>query len=437
MRAFLRGNVWRGDKSERTDWSFSKRERGGGDWSAEILKGVDLPPSMVIDRRAITLGRSLGAGAFGNVHVCEVQGWTCRTVAKRVQPSKMKPDDARMLRTELSLSALLDHPNTVQFYGFSTDLKELLLLSELCDGGPLDEAMERARRSRAPLPSEADLVDQMHQIASAMAHVHALGYMHRDLKPANILLQGSLLKVADFGLARAKPPSPACLTAETGSYRWMAPEVMRHEPYDERCDVYSFSLVAYELLTHDIPFSGWMPVEAAFAVAKQAARPPLPSSPAAVTSLLRRCWEQSFACRPSFAAVVSALEELRSCPCTPLTVRCSSPAERLHLGVPLAPPAAPPPDDAAADGAPHLRLFDFGDARMERRHSSSSDEGSKHRTTPPCERKRSLDDEGSAELREAKLSTSPKNVRRGPISRNSSLASSLSTLQVKVHDEAL
>ena len=76
-----------------------------------------------------------------------------------------------------------------------------------------------------------------------------------SLKPANILVSGGTLKVADFGLARTKPATPTCLTAETGSYRWMAPEVMRHEPYDERCDVYSFALVSWELLTLEMPFA--------------------------------------------------------------------------------------------------------------------------------------------------------------------------------------
>merc|ERR1719217_394706 len=117
-----------------------------------------------------------------------------------------------------------------------------------------------------------------------MVHLHEHGVMHRDLKSPNILLESkgnSLyescpLKIADFGLARHLPleDRAASLTAETGSYRWMAPEVIRHEPYNTACDVYSFAILAWEMLTYRVPFDNMMPVEAAFAVAKGAKRPP-------------------------------------------------------------------------------------------------------------------------------------------------------------------
>jgi len=151
----------------------------------------------------------------------------------------------------------------------------------------------------------------MRQLASAMEHVHALGYIHRDLKPANILLHEDTLKLADFGLACRRPEGPTALTAETGSYRYMAPEVMRHEPYDESCDVYSFSLVCWSLFSGVLPFPDCSPVEAAFGVADRGARPPMPPAcPTGVRELIQRCWRQRLEDRPSFEVVVRELEVL-------------------------------------------------------------------------------------------------------------------------------
>ena len=63
-----------------------------------------------------------------------------------------------------------------------------------------------------------------------------------------------LAQLADFGLARLAPGCKEELTAETGSYRWMAPEVIRHKSYDEKCDVYSFAMLCWEMLTYRMPF---------------------------------------------------------------------------------------------------------------------------------------------------------------------------------------
>jgi serine/threonine protein kinase len=106
------------------------------------------------------------------------------------------------------------------------------------------------------------------QVVSALAYLHQRtpSIVHRDIKSSNILLDSSgKCKVSDFGMATYHR---ADLTAETGSYRWMAPEVMKHEPYDAKSDVYSFGVVLWELMTNDIPFREYTPLQAAFAVAE-------------------------------------------------------------------------------------------------------------------------------------------------------------------------
>ena len=198
-------------------------------------------------------------------------------------------------------------------------------------------------------------------VARGMAYLHACGVMHRDLKGSNVLLggmdddlaraapQGSaaaaavagagagtgadaataaddgdggsprMVKLADFGLCVSVPDDTrrsdggggGHLTAETGTYRWMAPEIIRHERYSRSADVYSFAMIVYELLTHQAPFADRSPLQAAAAAALSHARPRLPDGvPPPLLALLRACWAEEPSERPSFRRVSDELAAL-------------------------------------------------------------------------------------------------------------------------------
>eukprot|EP00965_Chrysotila_dentata_P171534 5661057-Pleurochrysis_carterae.AAC.1 len=149
-----------------------------------------------------------------------------------------------------------------QFLGVCLDPKEYILLCALCEGGSLSHRHFYARQARKPPLSTAALVHQATTIAEGMEYLHERNIMHRDLKSQNILIGAdNELKISDFGLAKFAPTEKAELTAETGSYRWMAPEVLRHERYDKSCDVYSYAIVCWEMLTYQVPFADLGPVQ--------------------------------------------------------------------------------------------------------------------------------------------------------------------------------
>jgi len=273
------------------------------------LEANGVPASFFLSASKIKLGEKLGSGAFGTIHSSAVSGWeNSAVVAKVIKPQKLKPADAALLRNEVIIWRQMEHDNIVTFLGMSAEPHEVRLVCERCNGGTLEDALERATSRREPrLPMHA-VTGQMLQIARALEHVHCSGFMHRDLKPANVLVEGSTLKLSDFGLACVKPKVKSNLTAETGSYRWMAPEVMRHEPYDEKCDMYSFGLICWSMLTRSLPFPSLSPIDAAFAVADQAKRPRVPANCSAdLTALIERCWAPESEARPSSGEVVGPL----------------------------------------------------------------------------------------------------------------------------------
>ena len=103
-------------------------------------------------------------------------------------------------------------------------------------------------------------------IARGMEYIHSQGVIHRDLKPENILFdQDFCVKIADFGIACEEAYCDA-LAQDTGTFRWMAPEMIKRKHYGRKVDVYSFGLVLWEMVTGRIPYEEMSPIQAAFAV---------------------------------------------------------------------------------------------------------------------------------------------------------------------------
>ncbi|TKY74868.1 tyrosine kinase [Spatholobus suberectus] len=179
---------------------------------------------------------------------------------------------------------------------------------------------KRPRDRTVPLPPFKDRVMRAVEIAQAMQYLHEQKpkVIHRDLKPSNIFLDDALhVRVADFGHARFLDDDEMALTGETGkrTYVYMAPEVIRCEPYNEKCDVYSFGIILNELLTGKYPY-----IETEFGLAKIAMevmegklRPVLPSRDngeqlGELIDLVCLCWDANPYTRPSFATINSSLK---------------------------------------------------------------------------------------------------------------------------------
>ncbi|XP_010534697.1 PREDICTED: serine/threonine-protein kinase STY46-like [Tarenaya hassleriana] len=143
--------------------------------------------------------------------------------------------------------------------------------------------------------------------------------IHRDLKPRNVLLVNSSadhLKVGDFGLSKLIKVQNSHdvykMTGETGSYRYMAPEVFKHRKYDKKVDVFSFAMILYEMLEGEPPFASHEPYEAAKHVAN-GHRPTFRSRGCTpdLRELMERCWDGDMNQRPSFLEILKKLEKIK------------------------------------------------------------------------------------------------------------------------------
>ncbi|KAE8654350.1 ACT-like protein tyrosine kinase family protein isoform 2 [Hibiscus syriacus] len=147
-------------------------------------------------------------------------------------------------------------------------------------------------------------------VSKGMNYLHQT-IIHRDLKAPNLLMdENEVVKVADFGVARVKAQS-GVMTAETGTYRWMAPEVIEHKPYDHKADVFSFGIVLWELLTGKLPYECLTPLQAAVGVVQKGLRPIIPKNTnPKLAELLERCWQQDPTLRPDFSEIIETLQQI-------------------------------------------------------------------------------------------------------------------------------
>ena len=156
------------------------------------------------------------------------------------------------------------------------------------------------------------------EIALGMTFLHQCSppIVHRDLKPSNILLTEDYhAKITDFGLATFFSDSfdeTYQMTGGTGSYRYMAPEVYKHEDYDEKVDVYSYANIVYWIMSLVRPFDHIQDsVTAVTLAAIDGARPPLAhvkNKPMA--ELVSKCWQQNAKERPSFEVILERVQAI-------------------------------------------------------------------------------------------------------------------------------
>jgi len=212
----------------------------------------------------------------------------------------------QQFQQEVMMLATLKHPNIVRFIGGCRKPMVWCIVTEYAKGGSVRQFLTKRQNRSVPLKLA---VKQALDVARGMEYVHGLSLIHRDLKSDNLLISADKsIKIADFGVARIEVQTEG-MTPETGTYRWMAPEMIQHRPYTQKVDVYSFGIVLWELITGMLPFQNMTAVQAAFAVVNKGVRPSIPNDCLPVLSeIMTRCWDGNPDVRPPFTEVVKMLE---------------------------------------------------------------------------------------------------------------------------------
>jgi len=198
--------------------------------------------------------RELGRGGMAVVYQA-YQPALQRYVAIKVLPPQLglDPDFVTRFRHEAIAAARLKHPNIVTVYDVGSEGGVNYIVMELIDGESLASVIRQS--GAMPLERAGRILGQ---VAVALDYAHAQGFVHRDIKPGNVMLgAGDHVTLMDFGIAKALSGTRLTQTGATiGTPEYMSPEQVRGAGVDHRSDIYSLGIVAYEMLTGNVPFSG-------------------------------------------------------------------------------------------------------------------------------------------------------------------------------------
>ena len=195
-----------------------------------------------------------------------------RLVAIKILKDEFARDEEfrRRFRAEGQAVAMLSHPNIVQVYDVSSSDNANFIVMELIDGISLKQYMEK----KGSLNWKETLHFAM-QIATGLEHAHSRGIVHRDIKPHNVMvLKNGSVKVMDFGIARVMSKSNTLTKEALGSVHYISPEQAKGSYTDNRSDLYSLSVVMYEMTTGRPPYDGESPVAVAIQHINGGAVPP-------------------------------------------------------------------------------------------------------------------------------------------------------------------
>uniref|UniRef100_A0A0E0FQX5 Protein kinase domain-containing protein n=1 Tax=Oryza nivara TaxID=4536 RepID=A0A0E0FQX5_ORYNI len=142
-------------------------------------------------------------------------------------------------------------------------------------------------------------------ICRGLMCIHRMKIVHRDLKSANCLVNKHwTVKICDFGLSRVMTDSPMTDNSSAGTPEWMAPELIRNEPFTEKCDIFSLGVIMWELCTLSRPWDGISPVQVVYTVANEGSRLEIPEGP--LGKLIADCWAEPQD-RPSCQEILTRL----------------------------------------------------------------------------------------------------------------------------------
>mmetsp|Transcript_11694 Transcript_11694/g.21730 ORF Transcript_11694/g.21730 Transcript_11694/m.21730 type:complete len:978 (-) Transcript_11694:238-3171(-) len=208
----------------------------------------------ILDKDSALLGR----GGYGIVVLGIHKHSGIKYAVKFMNKNALEKKNNKINRLEREYKLLkdIDHANIVRLYAVYDSINEVGFVMELCSGGHLGLWLEYIKYEPIRVPPEQTIKSIMRQLVSAVAHMHTRGICHRDIKLQNILLENdqpdAQIKLCDFGLGTrfigALPLKTHCGTLYT-----TAPEVIR-ESYDQRCDIWSCGVVAFNLLCGRKPF---------------------------------------------------------------------------------------------------------------------------------------------------------------------------------------
>lgn len=276
----------------------------------EEVRGSSLSEHWLIHYKDLVLGKTIGHSSFGTVNEGNLNGTkvAVKTILRDGHPNADINLDP--FKKEAELNCQLRHPNIVLFMGISVQPTKICIVTELMARGNVRDLLVGITKGRQ-IRLDWSLRQQWAlDTAQGMAYLHSHDppMIHRDLKTTNLLVdRGMNVKICDFGLSRIRSDNQM---SAVGTVHFSAPEVLRHEKYTEKVDLFSFGAVLWELYTRLPIFKGMPQIEVYKSVVDGIMPPVDDQCEPRFKKLMQECWDTNPGKRPSFREVIERLTVL-------------------------------------------------------------------------------------------------------------------------------
>ncbi|XP_033754320.1 serine/threonine-protein kinase Nek11-like isoform X2 [Pecten maximus] len=217
------------------------------------------PPRVLANRYEIV--RKLGKGNFGTAYLCKDLRQKNSTdgsdlkVLKEISVGELQPDETVEAAKEARVLSKLLHPSIVKFHDSFIDGDVFCIITEFCEGGDLDMKINDLKKNKKQF-DEKTVLDWFVQLVLAVHYMHTRRVLHRDLKTRNIFIKKNMIKIGDFGISRILMGTTDLASTFTGTPYYMSPEVLKHEGYNSKSDIWSIGCILYEMCTLSHAFDG-------------------------------------------------------------------------------------------------------------------------------------------------------------------------------------
>lgn len=227
---------------------YCKTEGERDEWLHSLQRAAHVVPI----EQDYVIGKELGKGRFSTVCECVNKMTTIHYAVKIIEKAKIEPEEKSLLRTEIAVLKLVNHPNIIKLQGTYESRTHIYIVMEKLTGGELFEQIVGKPRF-----SEDDAAKLIRPLLESVGYLHDLGIVHRDIKPENVLCGKNLeeVKIADFGLSKMVLPTEKMDTA-CGTLSYVAPEVLTMQGYGQEADIWSIGVILFLVLCGKLPFDG-------------------------------------------------------------------------------------------------------------------------------------------------------------------------------------
>ncbi|CAK89913.1 unnamed protein product (macronuclear) [Paramecium tetraurelia] len=253
----------------------------------------------------------LGKGSFGVVYKVKSTYDGLIYVLKKINLTHLKPKQQTEALKEAQLLRTLKHPNIISYYVSFIEQDNLCIVMEYAEGGDLQKVHNTLKQKCLKEPT---IWEMSRELAQAIQHLHENNIIHRDIKTLNVFLtKDKHVKLGDLGVSKIFNSEIALDGTRVGTPLYLAPELVQHQPYDYKVDIWALGCIVFQLATLEPPFQGENLITLGYSIVNHSPKP-LPSQYSSqLSQFISKLLEKIPALRPSIQQINSQFFE-KKCP---------------------------------------------------------------------------------------------------------------------------